>query len=59
MAKDKQVIWLKKEREYFCRGDWTTQITLIRFKKTAFSRKTPFPRGQLSADSLTPVARTS
>jgi hypothetical protein len=42
-----QVIWLKKEREYFCEGDWTTQITLIRFNKTAFSRKLPFLPGSL------------
>jgi hypothetical protein len=53
MAKDKQVIWLRKEREYFCEGDWTAQITLIRLNKTAFRRT------QFSADSLTPVARTS
>jgi len=26
--------------EYFSREDWTTQITLIRFNKFAFTRKT-------------------
>jgi hypothetical protein len=41
MARDMQVIWVGREREYFCEGDWTTQITLIRFNKSAFSRKTP------------------
>jgi len=50
MARDMQVIWVRKERKYFFRQDWTTQITLIRFNKTAFSRKSP---------ALTPTARTS
>jgi len=39
MAKDMQVIWVRREREYFLIEDWTTQITLIRFNKTAFSRR--------------------
>jgi hypothetical protein len=28
MADDVEVIWVKSEPEYFCEGDWTTQITL-------------------------------
>jgi len=28
------------EAKYFCKGDWTTQITLIRFNKFAGARKT-------------------
>jgi hypothetical protein len=27
-AKDIEVIWVRSEGEYFCRGDWTTQIRL-------------------------------
>jgi hypothetical protein len=69
-----QVICLRREREYFSIEDWTTQITLIRFNKTAFWRKTPvgspkpmrdirgqtpFPRGKSGAGNLTPAARTS
>jgi hypothetical protein len=29
------VIWVKSEPEYFCEGDWTTQISLIRLNKLA------------------------
>ena len=47
MARDMQVICVGKERKYFCEGDWTTQIALIRFNKTAFSRKTPALPGSL------------
>jgi hypothetical protein len=32
-GEDMQVIWVKSEPEYFCAGDWTTQIRLIRFNK--------------------------
>jgi hypothetical protein len=28
-ANDMEVIWVRSEPEYFCEGDWTTQITLI------------------------------
>ena len=28
-----EVIWVKREPEYFCEGDWTTQISLIQFNK--------------------------
>ena len=31
-----KVIWVKREAEYFCKWDWTTQITLIRFNKLDF-----------------------
>src|ERR1700722_4458642 len=33
-ANDVEVIWVKWEREYFCEGDWTGSITLIRFNKS-------------------------
>jgi hypothetical protein len=73
MAKDKQVIWVGRERKYFLIEDWTGSIKLIRFNKTAFWRKdsggspkpgrprypTSVPPGQFGADNLTPVARTS
>jgi hypothetical protein len=70
-----QLIWVKWEREYFCKGDWTAQITLIRFSKTAFPRNpgrwpetamsddirgtNRLSSGQSRADSLTAVARPS
>jgi hypothetical protein len=69
-----QVIWVRREREYFLIEDWTTQITLIRFNKTAFWRKTlvgspkpmrdirsrtPVSSWQSGAGNLTPAARTS
>jgi hypothetical protein len=28
MARDVKVIWVKRERKYFCARDWTTQIRL-------------------------------
>jgi hypothetical protein len=36
------VIWVESETEYFCAGDWTTQISLkslrnFRFARTGFS----------------------
>ena len=37
-ARDMQLIWVGRERKNFCKGDWTAQITLIRFSKTAFPR---------------------
>jgi hypothetical protein len=33
------VIWVRREWKNFCKGDWTTQITLIRFNKFASARK--------------------
>jgi hypothetical protein len=33
---DIDVIWGKREAEYFCKWDWTGQITLIRFNKSGF-----------------------
>jgi hypothetical protein len=32
------VIWVKREEEYFCKADWTTQITLIRLNNLASAR---------------------
>src|ERR1700733_7949864 len=34
MAGDMHVIWVKREQEYFCEGDWTGSISLIRFNKS-------------------------
>jgi hypothetical protein len=36
---DVELIWVSREREYFCEQDWTAQITLIRFNKSHRSRK--------------------
>jgi hypothetical protein len=33
------LIWGKRKAEYFLRGDWTTQITLIELGKFDFGRK--------------------
>jgi hypothetical protein len=33
-----RLIWVGRETENFLTGDWTTQITLIRFNKIAFRR---------------------
>src|ERR1700682_4738587 len=33
-----------EKQKYFCRGDWTGQITLIRFNKLDFSRNAPRAR---------------
>ena len=38
MAMDIVLIWGKREAEYFCRRDWTGQITLIRFDKSGCAR---------------------
>jgi hypothetical protein len=40
MARDVEVIWVKREREYFCAGDWTTQIRL-NAKENFFSAVIP------------------
>jgi hypothetical protein len=32
-AADVEVIWVKREREYFCERDWTGGIGLIHFNK--------------------------
>jgi hypothetical protein len=31
-----KVIWVNRKQQYFFRRDWTTQITLIRFRKLSF-----------------------
>jgi hypothetical protein len=38
MALDIDVIWVRRETEYFCKHDWTGQIRLIRFDNFAFWR---------------------
>jgi hypothetical protein len=35
------VIWVEREREKFCKQDWTARITLIRFNKFADTREAP------------------
>jgi hypothetical protein len=37
------VIWVRRKQIYFCKWDWTTQITLIRFKKIAPRRRARSP----------------
>jgi hypothetical protein len=37
-AGDIEVIWVSSEAVYFCKQDWTTQITLIAFNKLDFWR---------------------
>ncbi len=32
------MIWVKREREYFCEGDWTGQISLMCHDKSDFRR---------------------
>jgi hypothetical protein len=32
-------IYISEKQKYFCKGDWTAQISLISFKKLAFRRK--------------------
>jgi hypothetical protein len=39
---DKPVIWLGREAGYFCAGDWTGGIRLIRFRKLVFRRNAPW-----------------
>jgi len=38
MAKNKQVIWVKRETKYFYKEVWTRQIRLNRFNKSSFWR---------------------
>jgi hypothetical protein len=38
MAKNKQVIWVKRETKYFCKRVWTGQIRLICPNKLDFWR---------------------
>jgi hypothetical protein len=56
-ARDMQLIWVGRESEYFCKGDWTTQITLIRLNKIAFARtpidgRKPEPKERSANKSL-------
>src|SRR5229473_4276921 len=50
MAADIGVIWVRVEQKYFCKWDWTTQISLTRLNKFAVVRnsagqtRTPFGR---------------
>src|SRR5665213_4073185 len=36
-SKDVELIWAGREPQYFCKQDWTAQITLIRHKKMDLS----------------------
>jgi hypothetical protein len=38
MAADIGVIWVRGEQKYFCKWDWTAQISLIRLNKFAVAR---------------------
>jgi hypothetical protein len=38
-AIDIEVIWVRREAEYFCKRGWTAQISLIRLNKFDFTRK--------------------
>jgi hypothetical protein len=38
-VRDIVLIWVSREREYFCEQHWTAQITLIRFNKSHRARK--------------------
>jgi hypothetical protein len=38
-AGDIEVIWVSGKQKYFCKWDWTGQISLIRFTKLSFRRK--------------------
>jgi hypothetical protein len=38
-GKSYKLICISEKQNYFCQGDWTGQITLIRFEKSDFSRK--------------------
>jgi hypothetical protein len=44
MARVVEVIWVKSEPEYFCKGDWTTQIRLIAFNKSIWPGREPSTR---------------
>src|SRR5437868_1264249 len=33
-----KLIWVEREQKFFCKGDWTAGIRLIRFKKPGFSK---------------------
>jgi hypothetical protein len=49
------VIWVRREGEYFCEWDWTGQISLIRLKNFRFARKSV--RGPLCPAISKPDAR--
>jgi len=38
-GKAHKLICISEKQKYFCRGDWTGQITLIRLDKSDFWRK--------------------
>jgi hypothetical protein len=67
MARDIDLIWGSGEAEYFCKWDWTGQITLIRFRKflLARTRRSPdraservAPTGRANARPMTGSAST-
>jgi hypothetical protein len=51
-AWDIEVIWRRRERIYFFKRDWTGSISMIRFRKLAFRRKSDQPDGSASAAPL-------
>jgi hypothetical protein len=40
---DIEVIWVGRERKYFCKWDWTGQIRLKRFNKLVFQKTVASP----------------
>jgi hypothetical protein len=38
-GENKEVIWVKRKQEYFCKGDWTGQISLKPLQKIAWVRR--------------------
>jgi hypothetical protein len=51
-ARDIEVICRRRERIYFFKWDWTGSISMIRFRKSAFRRKSDQPDGSASAAPL-------
>jgi hypothetical protein len=47
MARDKPVIWVGCEADYFLSEDWTGQISLKRFRKFGCTRRCRGPPGSL------------
>jgi hypothetical protein len=47
-----KMIWTKNEAEYFCKQDWTGQISLMRHEKLDFRRRA-ITRAE--ADTVSPV----
>ncbi len=53
---DIEVIWVRREREYFFSWDWTGQITLIRLNNLACARKRLSPNGAIKKSAPQPCS---